>query len=212
MNPWNYQINTRKRLLITSSDVRPDYELLRQQNKIYDELRKKRKNTDMEAQPLWYVGKKEDFHRIRKEYPAAYIKSPATDRWDGYYSQETVIVEGFRETHLARYRSLMEWGQPRPFATRARTFFLGYIRPKLIIVTSTFTPQELWKDSRIDGILNLFKVLEIPSESYKVQIEKGTKEAVEGTKEATEDTKEATEDTKEATEDSKEETLRINVY
>lgn len=95
----------------------------------------------------WYVGDTGcgKSRTARLENPGAYIKDPQTAWWDGYVDQEIVIVDDFDKFQVKQGGDMKRWLDRYPFQAQ---FKGGYqlIRPKKIIVTSQYTPSEIWDD------------------------------------------------------------------
>jgi len=81
----------------------------------------------------------------REMYPDAYIKDPKEKWWDGYVDQEAVIIDDFDKFDVAQSGNMKRWVDHYPFPAQ----FKGstkLIRPKFVIVTSNYAPEEIWQD------------------------------------------------------------------
>jgi hypothetical protein len=88
----------------------------------------------------------------RDKYPSAYIKMN-NKWWDGYKGEEHVIIDDFDKYDVAMSGHLKRWCDHYPFPAE----FKGgtqLIRPKVIIVTSNYTPEEIWEDENTLGPIN----------------------------------------------------------
>lgn len=83
----------------------------------------------------------------RLEFPGAFIKDPNTPWWDGYDFEDTVIIDDFDKYQKSQGGDMKRWMDRYPFQAQ---FKGGYtlIRPKRIIVTSQYTPAEIWDDEK----------------------------------------------------------------
>lgn len=95
--------------------------------------------------------------QARELYPNAYIKS--CNKWfDNYLGEETVIIDDIDDTHKFMGYFLKIWSDHYPF----RAEYKGgsrMIRPKRIIVTSNFQPDEIWTENQfLEPILRRFQL------------------------------------------------------
>jgi len=79
------------------------------------------------------------------QFPNSYSKDASNSWWDGYQDQETVIIDDLDKYHVSQGYNLKQWLHQRPFNAQVKGGVL-YIRPKLVIVTSNYTPEEIWED------------------------------------------------------------------
>ena len=131
----------------------------------YDRETKKRKfeslgHTDKETPNVWCygptgTGKSREY---REKYPDAYIKT-ANKWWDGYYRQETVILEDLDTNHEKLGHHLKIWGDRYSFPAERKGGLMN-IRPDRIIVTSNYHPRDIWMDEATLGpIKRRFKIV-----------------------------------------------------
>lgn len=81
----------------------------------------------------------------RDRFPDAYIKDPKEKWWDGYAGQETVIIDDFDVFQKALGGDMKRWCDHYPFPAQVKGGTM-LIRPKRIIVTSNYSPEEIWDD------------------------------------------------------------------
>lgn len=97
---------------------------------------------------------------VHAKYPKAFIK-PMNEWWDGYTDQEVVVIEDMDKYHVKYGYYLKLWGDHYPFAANYKGCSKLDIRPKKIIVTSNYSPQQIWSDeSTYEPILRRFKLIE----------------------------------------------------
>ena len=82
-----------------------------------------------------------------EKYPGAYIKKANTKWWDGYIDQEVVIIDDFDKYHVQLGYELKIWLDHYPFPAERKGGSV-MIRPKKIIVTSNYRPEEIWEDPK----------------------------------------------------------------
>lgn len=84
---------------------------------------------------------------IREKYPDAFIKD--ADKWfDGYKDEETLIIEDIDKYDVKLGRQIKLWGDHYAFPASFKHAGKRDIRPKLVIITSNYTPRQIWDDSR----------------------------------------------------------------
>lgn len=81
-----------------------------------------------------------------RDYPKAYIKDPQNRWWDGYNGEEVIVIDDFDKYQVSQGGDMKRWLDRYPFQAPVKG---GYelIRPKKIIVTSNYHPNEIWEDS-----------------------------------------------------------------
>lgn len=98
---------------------------------------------------------------VREKYPDAYIKSAATEWWNGYNDHEVVIIEDIDIYHVKLGYHLKIWSDHYPFPANIKGTAESLIRPKSIIITSNYAPNQIWSDPQtLEPILRRFKVME----------------------------------------------------
>lgn len=99
--------------------------------------------------------------RARRENPGAYVKPAATKWWNGYTGQDVVILDDVGIKFQEYGDELKNWADHYPVEVERKGGVMT-VRPKRIIVTSNYRPDEIWTDSRIlEPILRRFKVIPV---------------------------------------------------
>lgn len=97
---------------------------------------------------------------VRGTYADAYIKSAATEWWNGYNDEAVVIIEDLDKYHLKLGYHLKIWSDHYPFPANIKGSGERMIRPEKIIITSNYTPEEIWDDDKTtDPINRRFKMV-----------------------------------------------------
>lgn len=96
--------------------------------------------------------------KARGDNPGCYLKM-CNKWWDGYLGEETVLIEDFDKKHEVLGHHLKIWADRYAFPAEVKGSKVN-LRPKKIIVTSNFHPNEIWSDlSTLDPILRRFNVI-----------------------------------------------------
>lgn len=108
----------------------------------------------------WYWGKPGTgkSRGARSDYPGSYLKM-CNKWWDGYQNEPTVIIDDFEKSHVALGHHLKIWADRYSFLAEVKASAL-HIRPLVIVVTSNYTPDEIWSEDPVlvEAILRRFKV------------------------------------------------------
>lgn len=142
-------------------DVDPDIYLRYDQNcqRIRDRVIRARVLPDTEEKHEWYYGGTGTgkSRKARTENPGAYLKM-CNKWWDGYVDQEVVLIEDFDKKHDVLCHHLKIWADRYPFPAEAKGRAM-VIRPRKLIVTSNYHPDEIWTSpSDLEPILRRFHI------------------------------------------------------
>nr|WAE42487.1 MAG: replication associated protein [Cressdnaviricota sp.] len=86
----------------------------------------------------------------RTRYPDAYIKDASNHWWDGYNGEDVVIIEDFDKYHVKQGYYLKIWADHYAFPAQIKGGQM-MCRPSKIIVTSNYSPREIWEDNSTVG-------------------------------------------------------------
>ena len=86
-------------------------------------------------------------HIAREKYPNIYVK-PQNKWWDGYQGQEAILIDDFDKNGACLGHHLKIWADKYATTgeTKGGTINLRY---KVLIVTSNYTPEQLWPEDTI---------------------------------------------------------------
>jgi hypothetical protein len=93
----------------------------------------------------------------RAKWPGAYLKD-ITKWWDHYNDQPAIIIEDLDPDHKYLARQLKIWSDRYPFSPEHKGSYLPPIRPKHVIVTSQYAPEEIFTHEDSQAIRRRFTV------------------------------------------------------
>lgn len=132
------------------------YKTLRNIGDLYDEPTQDLDKLDN----YWYWGASGSgkSRTARQNFPGSYIKM-ANKWWNGYRGQPTVIIDDVSPNHYALIDDLKIWTDHYVCPVETKGGMIN-IRPKTIVVTSQYTPAEVFKSSEdCSAICRRFKVV-----------------------------------------------------
>lgn len=113
----------------------------------------------------WFIGESGSgkSSTARREHPDAYMKQ-CNKWWNDYQYQEVVIIDDLDTTHEWMAYFINQWADHYSFPAETKGGQIT-IRPRKIIVTSRFQPDQVFKDiSTINSIERRFKKRFFPEE------------------------------------------------
>lgn len=99
----------------------------------------------------------------REQNPDAYIKDPQERWWDDYQHEDVVIIDDFDKFQVKQGGDMKRWSDRYPFRAPVKGGYL-MIRPRKIIVTSQYMPDQIWDDEEtLTAIKRRFRVIKFPT-------------------------------------------------
>jgi len=108
-------------------------------------------------------------HVVETKFPNCYKKSMDDLKWfDGYEDQDVVYLEDF-DVYQIKWGGLMKRLADRWPMQASIKGSMKYIRPKVVIVTSNYRPEQIWMDPQtVEPLLRRFKVIHKESQEQDI--------------------------------------------
>jgi len=99
-------------------------------------------------------------HSVETTFPDCYKKPMDDLKWfDGYQGEEVVYLEDIDKYQVKWGGMLKRLADRWPMQASIKGS-MKYIRPKIVIVTSNYSPEEIWTDSQtLDPLMRRFKMV-----------------------------------------------------
>lgn len=100
-------------------------------------------------------------HCVETTYPHCYKKSMDDMKWfDGYSGEDVIYLEDM-DVYQVKWGGMLKRLADRWPMQASIKGSMKYIRPKIVIVTSNYKPEEIWYDpATLEPLLRRFKVIE----------------------------------------------------
>ena len=105
-------------------------------------------------------------HLITELYPNAYLKRAQNKWFDAYQQEEVIVIDDLDDTHDYMGYELKKLADKYCYMVEVKNSSM-YIRPKLCVVTSQYTIDEIWKKDRktADALNRRFKSIEVTKQN-----------------------------------------------
>jgi hypothetical protein len=101
---------------------------------------------------------------IRQKFESLFDK-PCNKWWDGYQQEEVILLDDFDKNHKVLGHHLKRWADRYSFTAEIKGSAIS-IRPKYIVVTSNYVPEDIFEDGQLLGAINRrFRVLEVTKDN-----------------------------------------------
>lgn len=99
-------------------------------------------------------------HSVETTYPDCYKKVMDDLKWfDGYVDEDVIYLEDLDVYHIKWGGMLKRLADKWPMQASIKGS-MKYIRPKIVIVTSNYSPEQIWSDPQtVEPLLRRFKVI-----------------------------------------------------
>lgn len=92
-----------------------------------------------------------------QHFPEAYYKDPETDWWDGYYGQETVIIDDYRPSKSLSFAKILRLVDRYPLQVQVKCAFAQFVSKRIIFTSpmsllDTFSRCEWLKSEELDQL------------------------------------------------------------
>lgn len=81
----------------------------------------------------------------RLEHPGGFYDKPCNKWWDGYRDEDVVIIDDFDLNHKVLATFVKRWTDRYSFPAEMKGTTIQ-IRPLKVVITSNYTPEEIWAD------------------------------------------------------------------
>lgn len=111
----------------------------------------------------------------RLKYESLYEKDACNKWWCGYNGEEAVLIDDLDKKDAQDFmgKYLKKWAQEAPFLAECKNGNTRYIRPKTIIVTCNWKPEEIWNNPQfLEPIARRFRVKEITGDGLPKLLER----------------------------------------
>lgn len=133
-------------------------------------IEKKRKLDEVEEKHDWYYGPSGSgkSRTVRALYPGFYDKEVDTNWWGGYDEQEVVLLDDLDKYHVKMSYHFKRWLDRYPFPAAIKGVDKVQIRPKKVIITSQYLPEEIWDDpATVAAIKRRVNIIRFPNKLLK---------------------------------------------
>lgn len=101
-------------------------------------------------------------------FPNGYPK-PVNKWWDGYQNEDYVLIDDIEPVHHVLGHHIKQWADHYPFTAEQKGTSIR-IRPKVIVITSNYTIDEIWTGTMAEAIKRRFIVVNCEQKYLRMQV------------------------------------------
>lgn len=101
-------------------------------------------------------------------FPNSYPK-PLNKWWDGYQHEDFVIIDDIEPVHSVLGHHIKQWADHYPFTAEQKGTSIR-IRPKVLVITSNFTIDEIWSGTIAEAIRRRFVIVNCEQRNLRMQV------------------------------------------
>lgn len=111
-------------------------------------------------------------HAVETKFPDCYKKSMDDLKWfDGYEDEEVVYLEDF-DVYQIKWGGMLKRLADRWPMQASIKGSMKYIRPKMVIVTSNYTPDQIWSDPQtLNPLMRRFQLIHKQNQEQVIEFE-----------------------------------------
>lgn len=164
---WRITLDLAKSGLVDAIDPKVQFLHAKTIEFVHHRELRKRKMDDTPHKMYWLFGPTGTgkSRMAREAFPEAYLKNP-NKWWDGYVDQPVVLLEDLDKSHEHMVYYLKIWLDRYPFPAEVKGSSM-MIRPRTIVITSNWSPAQIWTEPNdLEPLLRRVTLLDFSNEFH----------------------------------------------